>query len=284
MRPFWVYCFRLLVAVIILLLIAIRLLPQGVISRDRQMEFGVSLGAVAYLGDIQGNKGKGTPFLKDLNIKNTRSIQGIFFTYYPNFDKSRVGFKAVFNNGTIHGADSLIKPMGGDEMDRIRRNLSFKTSFNELLLTCELYFLRGRFRPNITLGLGAIQFDPRAQYKGEWIRLQPLQTEGREYGLIEPLAMVGGGFKYFTGTNKVISLEVLYRQTATDYLDDVSTVYTGRFMSFRERVYRDHVGEQRGDEKDKDVYFSVVLKYSVLLKQNVKFLRRQSLLCPRDVY
>jgi hypothetical protein len=75
MRPFWVYCFRLLVAVIILLLIAIRLLPQGVISRDRQMEFGVSLGAVAYLGDIQGNKGKGTPFLKDMNIKNTRSIQ-----------------------------------------------------------------------------------------------------------------------------------------------------------------------------------------------------------------
>jgi hypothetical protein len=284
MRAFWIYCFRLAVAVTILLLIAKSLLPQGVISRDRQMEFGVNLGAVAYLGDIQGNKGKGTPFLKDLNIKNTRSIQGIFFTYYPNFDKSRVAFKAILNNGLLHGADSLIEPNGGDEMDRLRRNLSFRTSFNELLLTCEVFFLRGRFRPNITIGVGVIQFDPRAHDKGEWVRLQPLQTEGREYGLVEPLVLAGGGFKYYTNKNKVLSLEILYRQTATDYLDDVSTVYTDRYMSFREKAYRDYVGEQRGDEKDKDVYFSIVLKYSVLLKQNVKFLRRQSLLCPRDVY
>ncbi len=254
-------------------------MPQGIISRDRQMEFGAQVGVMNYLGDIQGNQGKGTNNLKDLNLPNSKPVFGFFYTYYPDFEKSRIAWKININSGTIHGADSLIEDNGGDELERKRRNLSFKTRINELFLSAEFYFLRKKFRPYLTTGIGISQFNPKT-YDDGWVRLQPLQTEGIRYSTTTLSFPIGGGFKYYTNNNKVLTVEVLYRKAFTDYLDDVSTNYTGNTLSFREKEPRDYIGKQRGDPKDNDAYFSAVIKYSFLLFQNVKFLRRQSVKCP----
>lgn len=265
------------------LLLNLLALPQALISRDRQMEFGFQIGAINYLGDIQGNKGIGTNNLKDLNLPNSKPVYGAFYVFYPDYEKSRIGWKIALNSGVIHGADSLIENKGGAETERIRRNLSFKTRVNELFLSAEFYFFRKRFRPYLTTGLGIIQFIPQTYFKGDWVKLPSYQTEGIKYSTVNFSLPVGGGFKYYTKKNKVLTVEVLYRMAFTDYLDDVSTVYTDRPLSFREREYRHHIGWQRGDPNDNDSYFSLVIKYSFLLFQNVKFLRRQSLLCPRDI-
>lgn len=277
---------KLIISIFILLLVIIwgECSSQALISRDRQMEFGAQVGVVNYLGDIQGNAGAGTNNLKDLNLPNSKPIFGAFYVFYPDYEKSRIGWKIAVNSGVIHGADSLIPNEGGAELERIKRNLSFKTRINELFLSAEFYFLKKNFRPYLTTGLGIIQFIPKTYYEGEWVKLAPLKTEGIKYSTLNFSLPIGAGFKYYTKRNKVLTVEVLYRRAFTDYLDDVSTIYTANTLSFREKQYRDYIGGQRGDPEDNDTYFSVVLKYSFLLFQNVKFLRRQSLLCPRDVY
>jgi hypothetical protein len=274
-----------MVKIILLLLINLPLFSQSVVSRNRQFEAGLNLGAIAYLGDVQGNKGVGTKFLKDLNLANTKTYQGAFFTYYPDFGDKGYGLRLSIGQGTIHAADSLIRDYGGDELSRKKRNLSFKTSIQEIALTAEYHLTLKSFRPFVTAGVGLLHFTPKTFYNGEWVKLAPLQTEGIKYPTMQAMFPVGFGFKYFTESQKVISFEVLYRYTGTDYLDDVSTVYpdnvsgVSRELSYRNSGY--DAGDQRGDPSDNDDYFTVVLKYSILLKQDVKFLRKQSLKCPR---
>lgn len=280
MKKFLINCLILAIILAILLFFATKALPQSVISRDRQIEVGFNVGIMNYLGDIQGNKGIGTNNLKDLNLANFKPVFGLFYVYYPNYYISRISLKLSLNRGTIHGADSLIKNQGGDEVDRIKRNLSFKTYINELILSAEIYLLRRKFRPFITTGLGVIYFIPTTYAEGKWVKLAPLQTEGIKYSTVNILIPIGGGFKYYT-KNKIITTEILYRKSFTDYLDDVSTIYSSNYLSFREKEYREHIGWQRGDPKDNDSYFSIVIKCGFLLFQNVKFLRKQSLLCPK---
>ncbi len=96
-----------------------------------------------------------------------------------------------------------------------------------------------RLRPYVFAGFGVYHFNPQgsltdANGNVTWYDLKPLRTEGegmaqypnrKEYSLTQFNVPMGAGIKYFLSHKTTIGLEVSYRQTFTDYIDDVSTNY-----------------------------------------------------------
>jgi len=206
-------------------------------------EAGISIGPSNFLGDLGGNAGRGTKFIKDNNFPMTKFIFGAYLTYQPN---EWLGFRLALNRGTIEGDDAVIKGKGGLEEARKYRNSNFRSGITEGMLLVELYptvFLEGdpsdvfgRFRPYVCGGVGLFHFNPKGTdpKTGEWVDLRPLHTEGqgfaefpgrKEYKLTQLNIPLGVGAKYFLSESVNLSLEILHRTTFTDYLDDVSTNY-----------------------------------------------------------
>lgn len=89
------------------------------------------------------------------------------------------------------------------------------------------------FTPYLTAGAGMFYMNPKTEYLGEKIALQPLGTEGqnledypdqKSYSLFQPSLQFGGGLKFLTG-GFILALEASLSYTFTDYIDDVSTIY-----------------------------------------------------------
>jgi hypothetical protein len=259
------------------------------------------------LGDLGGNSGKGTNNVKDINFEFTKLMKGVFVTMYP---KNWVGVRLAANYTYLEGDDAIINTTGIDELWRKQRNLDFKTTvlegyfavevFPTMLLKRESEY-EPRFRPYAFGGLGVFHFNPKgsltdAAGNKTWYALQPLRIEGQgmpEYPYSKPYKLTqinipfGAGLKYFASDRIIISAEILYRKTFTDYIDDVSTKYIdpnnyNKYLSSQEAslayklsdkaigiIYpgmtRYPAGTQRGDNKDGDTYFSVVLKFGVRL-------------------
>ena len=190
---------------------------------------------------------------------------------------------------------------GGAEVDRLLRNLSFKTSILEGYVAAEIYptvffeqydGLAKKFRPYGLIGIGMMKYNPKAKLDGQWVELKPLRLEGqgmveypnsKEYSLMQKEIPMGFGFKYYLKENMYVGLEVLHRQLFTDYIDDVSTGYVDPTvfaitchlqMPPKQEDYiiaeliTNAVSNpgliqtfQRGDPKDQDAFFSTILRF-----------------------
>jgi hypothetical protein len=213
---------------------------------DSKFEVGIHLGPSNFLGDVGGNQGVGTTFLKDLNIPFTRFTAGAFFTIYP---REWIGIRLAATVGSLAGHDSIIQDKGGAERDRKIRNLGFRSPLLEAYTAIEIYptvlferwdGLGRKFRPYGLAGVGIFRFNPKAKYtdgatgQSRWVDLKPLRLEGqgmseypnrKEYNLTQINIPVGVGFKYYISEKVFVGMEVLHRFTFTDYIDDVSTTY-----------------------------------------------------------
>jgi hypothetical protein len=211
-----------------------------------RVEVGINVGPSFFLGDLGGNRGKGTRFVKDINFSMTTIMKGAFVAVYPN---EWLGFRAALQMGVLEGDDQLIKDNGSHELYRKQRNLDFRTNITEAYIAAELYPLmllyngnedyKPRFRPYGVIGVGAFKFNPQGSLTDNngnvsWHYLKPLRTEGqgfeeyperKEYALTQVNIPMGLGVKYMLSERVNISLELLLRKSFTDYIDDVSTNY-----------------------------------------------------------
>lgn len=285
-------------------------------------EAGICLGPTFFLGDLGGNTGKGTNFLKDWNYETMTLSKTIFFSAYPS---NWLGARFQATMLTLSGDDALINTMGIDELWRKQRNLDFKTKVWEANLGFEIYPLmllnrykeeEPRFRPYGVIGGGVFHFNPQgsltdANGNKSWHYLQPLRLEGqgmteypesKPYKLTQLNMLYGAGFKYFISERTNIGIEVVYRKTFTDYLDDVSLRYIDqndfpKYLSAADAslasklsdktigiIYpgmtRYPAGTQRGDLKDADSYFTTVLKIGVRLGPGSQDPVLRQLRCP----
>lgn len=158
-----------------------------------------------------------------------------------------------------------------------------------------------KLRPYGLVGVGIFNFNPKgsitdASGNKSWHYLHPLKLEGQgmaEYPESKPYKLtqfnvpIGAGIKYYVSERINLSTEVLYRKTFTDYIDDVSKNYIdynnfSKYLSASDAalayklsdksigiIYpgmsRYPANTQRGDSKDGDTYFSVVLKFGIRL-------------------
>ncbi len=210
-----------------------------------KMEAGLSFGPSFFLGDLGGNRGKGTNVLKDWNYETLTLSKGAYFAIYP---VRWGGLRLQAAMLKLEGDDALINTLGIDELWRKQRNLDFRTNVYEANLGIEIYPTmifntdpenEPRLRPYGVVSGGLYRFNPQGSLKDAsgnktWYNLHPLLTEGQgmaEYPLSQPYNLTqfnllyGGGLKYFISERVNIGIEFLYRKTFTDYIDDVSQRY-----------------------------------------------------------
>lgn len=208
-------------------------------------EAGLNFGPTFFLGDLGGNAGEGTRFIKDLNLELTKIMKGGFIAFYPS---DWIGFRIAAQKTYVEGRDNIINTNGEDELWRKQRNLDFRSNMLEAYGAIEIYPTMmlnrdedydPRIRPYGFVGVGVFRFDPEGSITDNrgnvtWHKLHPLRTEGQgmpEYPEKKPYSLtqinipMGAGLRYKLSERVNTCFELLYRKTFTDYIDDVSTTY-----------------------------------------------------------
>lgn len=246
-------------------------------------EFGVGIGAAHYFGDLNTRA----------KLNRPKFAAGVFFRKnFGNYVAARVdadfaqlGYSDIYNthNDFMH-----------------LRNLSFNTNVWELSLRGDFNFFRFlpgdpefNYTPYVSLGIGVFSYDPYAYLNGKKYNLRPLGTEGqgsplypdrKPYGSMAISIPIGVGFKYAINAKYNIGIEVTYRFTNTDYLDDVSKTYVdpavfpplpdgspspARLLSDRSYEYGTPIGikdRQRGVETNKDQFVTALIYFTFNLQ------------------
>jgi hypothetical protein len=272
-----------------------------------RIEAGLNFGPTFFLGDLGGNHGKGTKFIKDVNLELTKFMKGAFISFYPS---ESFGLRIAAQYTYVSGKDYLINTDGVHESWRKQRNLDFKSDMWEVYGAIEVFptMLFRKYddydpfiKPYGFIGVGMFHFDPQGSITGAngvktWHKLHPLRTEGqgmaeypdkKPYKLTQINIPMGAGLRVAVSERINTSVELLYRKTFTDYIDDVSTtyidpdlfdVYLTPYEADIARLVHDKTvgivtpgisryepGTQRGNSKNMDAYFSTVLKVGIRL-------------------
>ena len=249
-------------------------------------DVGVKIGAANYLGEIGGKEKDRRNFIWDMKIPQTRASFSVFGR--KRFHDYVAGSVGV-NYNRIKGDDNLSTNVG-----RVGRNLRFRNDIIDLTLRAEGYFYKisdvgnkGRYYASFDtyghFGATAFMSNPKGSLDGtSWKPLRPLKTEGVDYKKFGIGIPVGLGF-YFTYKRKHrIGWDITWVTTFTDYLDDISDVYTtpenmntpeaAEYANQSEAVTSgSHLGnylpgQKRGDPTHNDSYMYTTLSYSYVLK------------------
>lgn len=284
---------------------------------------GFSLNALNYYGDLAPRP---SPFSTDISF--TRPGIGLSFTHRFG---PRYSLTAGFMYGTLKGSD--VESAAGEAGNfRHSRNLSFRNRIKELSVLAAFdlrenqatYISRVLWTPYAFVGVAGFHHNPQAQAPatdlngqplpeaGQWVNLQPLSTEGQNavldpgaansgikpYKLIQIAIPFGLGARFRLNEVMDFSVELGFRYTFTDYLDDVSQNYVSldvfdnelaRAMSYRTNEVKgtpppagaggvdsggylvwpgyghEHPESIRGNKKDRDIYMVTTFRLTYIL-------------------
>ncbi len=227
-------------------------------------ELGAQVGGAGYMGD--------------LNPTNPAKISGLSGAAFV-----KANFDPYWSLG-LHFATGRIKAddAKSDNAQLRQRNLSFYNTVKEISLQVDFNFfdyLSGggftRISPYLYTGVGVALFNPKTKYNGQTYELPLYTTEGKEYKTYAITVPFGAGVKYSISEYLTLLGNVGYRNSYTDYLDDVSQTYPGGayFDTSTEygrmqKALSDRSGEQtgvyvarpdlqRGDFRKRDSYMFV---------------------------
>ena len=187
----------------------------------QQGEFGFTVGAAHYFGDLNTRSGLNKP----------KPSLGLFFRkQFGNY----VGLRVAGRFAQL-GYDDLLSK----NSYQYTRGLEFNTNIFEFGVQGDFNFFKYipndinyGFTPYMTLGLGVFSFNPYATYDGEKFYLSSLQTEeNKSLSTMAVCIPLGVGIKYSINPKVNLSFEITQRFTTTDYLDDVSTTYATNYLT-----------------------------------------------------
>ena len=199
-------------------------------KRKQYNSVGFSLNAVNYFGDV-------TPVTNFTSLRPgaTRLGAGVSITrrFYP-----RLSGRFGLTYGRITGSDELATTGVSDPNARFRRNRNF-TFRNDIIEASAVavidlienrnnYLKRPDFVPYVFGGIAGFYNNPQGLYSdGTYVDLQSLKTEDQAtaYSKYQISIPFGGGIRYRINRNFDASLEVGFRKTFTDYIDDVGGKY-----------------------------------------------------------
>jgi hypothetical protein len=241
-----------------------------VLLSAQYFEVGALIGTSGYKGDLSDNR---------IATDEIHAALGVFGRYHFN---KYIAAKANLTKYGISGKDANSRSAAFR-----KRNLSFRSDVVELGLTGELNLMGYNIRddkgavPYLTAGVSFFKFNPQAEKEGIWHDLEPLHTEGSSYKKVGVAVPLGVGFRFNVSYRVNFGLELGYRKTFTDRLDDVSGLYSDVTEMRSESIlasqlaYRtpeltgefgtNPVGTQRGDDSNNDDFFYAALTISVNL-------------------
>ena len=247
-------------------------------------EAGLKIGMTGYMGDLTESH---------LTFSQNKLSIGGFFRYYFS---PKMSVSANLFLGWLEGSDldyATTDPSDESGNWRRRRNLDFKTHVIDLSGQFEynfLPFISGhpirKWTPYVFAGVGAFHFNPKTEYNGETVELQPLQTEGTDYSLFQFVVPYGVGFRYSFPSLWNIGFEISQRYTFTDYIDDVSDVYVDKSTATNpleialadrsqeaqnppKELFKPGMG--RGNPDDNDVYIWTGITISKVFRKKTCF-------------
>ena len=190
----------------------------GELYAQKGWELGLNVGVANYFGDLNTN----------YSFRELGPAAGFMARY--NFN-TRVALRIDGNYARI-GADDA---NSSNNFERAR-NLSFFSNVYDGEMALEFNFLNyvhgsrdEFFTPYLFAGFAVVNFDPKTEFEGETVLLQPLGTEGQfrgeEYSRTQGAFAFGGGMKVDLSYRWSLNFELSARRMFTDYIDDVSTVY-----------------------------------------------------------
>lgn len=196
--------------------------------------------------------------------------------FEPRFNLN-LGTHVRFSDRISAKAELNWYQIGADKDIHEARNATFKSNNIEALgaVVVDLfphsvnYYSRKFVNPFIYGGIGFTYFNPRAELDGTTYSLRPLQTEGVSYSPVTLIVPGGVGLRFRVSHFLDVSVEGGYRLTFTDYLDDVSTVYTdlddptAQAAAFRGTTRAE--GKKRGNPDSRDGYFVGGIKAEITL-------------------
>jgi hypothetical protein len=211
---------------------------------NKYWEAGIALGTSSYSGELTTSI---------IDPKHLHFAGGAFVRYHPS---RFVGLRLQAMYGSLSGNDADSK----DAINQIR-NLSYKSHIFDAAVSADFFVLgynpekSNMFSPYLSVGLSVFNFNPKAKHFDpnlfdQWVELQPLHTEGQgsiagrtEYKRTQAAVPLSIGLLYAVHSHINIGLEVGYRVTFTDYLDDVGLYYpidavSGQ-SSYDQTPYRD---------------------------------------------
>ena len=276
-------------------------------TENLHAEAGINFGPTFFLGDLGVDPNTLSSFAKTINDPLKKFMKGAYVSIYP---KEWLGVRLAIQYTYVEGDDKTILTMGRTENYRKERNLDFRSNIWEAYTAAEFFpimFLKRndieyapRLKPYVFAGIGVYHFNPQGSLTDQngnktWHFLHPLHTEGEgfsEYPNRKPYSLTqlnipfGGGVKYKLTEKVNLGLELLYRKTFTDYIDDISTTYidkasfnknlssTDAYMAMRlfdkspSSAGRSSSVVKRGNPGKNDSYFSLALKLGIRLSNN----------------
>ena len=212
--------------------------PNTRFSPYSSITFGA--GSSHYYGDLAGYRRaiRSTYIMPRWNV-------GLGYTrqFTPHF-----AARAMFTYARIAGDDYTFNKNNVEKYAiQYARNLHFRNDLKEFALTGLYNFVadgrnsnvRAKFTPYVFGGVALLAHSPEARtpappdnepYEARrWAKLQPLRTEGqgqpgraKPYSLVTVAIPVGIGARYMINELFNVGVEVGYRYTFSDHLDDVS--------------------------------------------------------------
>lgn len=227
----------LLKTALFILLFAIPFTGHSQLRRsDKYTSIGINFSGLTYIGDL-------SPSSNDINKHLSTSRLGLGFELSKRLN-TRFTLVGNFGWGRLYGDDNEASDVNTEGITtHFSRNLHFRSDIFEASFTTRMdifpelghYSVRKLIRPYVFAGLAAFYHNPQAKsptkFGDIWIPLKPLGTEGQNFGLGDSYSKVQFAIPYGVGLNIKLTerldlgLQVGYRKTFTDYLDDVSGAY-----------------------------------------------------------
>lgn len=260
---------------------------QGI---TQNIDFGVSFGASNYSGDLTES------------VKTSIQQSHPCFGMYVRAEIDPVfSLRLHFMQLSVSGDDRFSTRPGID-----KRNLKFDSKIQEIGLYGQFQLLSlflersPRLSPYLEFGISAFHFNPTTGYFGNKVVLRDLGTEGQgmlnydpKYALYSYALNFGFGLRYFISSSYSVSVDMLARQTSTDYLDDASKNYVsyqellennGPVAAALGNKIKAPTGAQRANPADKDWYQSVTLGFSYHFGKKYHYfnpsLQKHQIRCP----
>jgi hypothetical protein len=225
----------------LMLILTIGLLTNGKVQAQSRSFFmpyssvGFGVGTSSYYGDLAPYR---TPLAS--TFKMMRWSVGANYTRHFT---PRLGARASFTWARIAGDDYVMNRSSKRETNvYYARNLHFRNDLKEFSIQGifkltpdnRSYDRRPQLGAYLFAGIALTAHNPKAldSLNGDWIKLQPLGTEGqgnvgysKPYSLVTFAIPVGVGVRYKINAKFDISAELGFRKTFTDYLDDAHGNY-----------------------------------------------------------
>lgn len=246
----------------------------------QEWEFGLQGGASGYMGDLNPEN--------PLAFNDLSAGLSVKYNFNPTWG---IRGNFAYANTYAYDGDSRVA-------QRRERNLGFFGAVKEAAIVADFNFFkwlpqRGRivYTPYVFAGIGGIQFNPKwylPYVAGETPRKVNLREVRTEFDSVANPASYanraisipfGAGFKYNLRGPWSLGIELAYRLTFTDYLDDVSGNYAATQpqllpvgispSDWRYLAYRDSPTAvprtQRGDGHPYDSFMTVGITLSYTL-------------------